>query len=77
MKAPLRYLWDVAVMLDEAVNVIFLAGNPHESISQHAAFSRRDGRRWGCVLCSVLDRISANHCANSIAGVNRAANSEG
>jgi hypothetical protein len=77
MKAAKRYLWDVAVMLDEAVNVIFLAGNPHESISQHAAFSRQDGRRWGCVLCSVLDRISANHCANSIAGVNRAANSEG
>jgi hypothetical protein len=77
MKAVKRYLWDVAVMLDEAVNVIVLAGNPHESISQHAAFSRRDGRRWGCLLCKVLDSIAKDHCANSIEGVNRAANSEG
>lgn len=76
MVAIERYGRNLLVLLDEAVNVVVLWGNPHESISQHAAFSARDGRRWGCVLCRVLDWFQPNHCANAIAGVNRAGNQE-
>ena len=32
------------------------------TISSRAAFARDAGKRWGCVLCKVLDAIQANHC---------------
>lgn len=72
-----RYFWNLVVLLDIAGNVIFLAGNAHETVSQRAAWSRDQGKRWGCVLCRVLDSLSKDHCSRSIVGVNRAANHQG
>ncbi|ALC60108.1 hypothetical protein [Burkholderia pseudomallei] len=60
-----RYLLNFAVLLDEAVNTIF-GGSPNETISERAAKARNAGRRWGCVLCRALDRISRGHCDNAL-----------
>ncbi|MVZ85635.1 hypothetical protein GPZ74_16750 [Burkholderia pseudomallei] len=60
-----RYLLNFAVLLDEAVNTIF-GGSPDETISERAAKARNAGRRWGCVLCRALDRISRGHCDNAL-----------
>ncbi|MCW0132673.1 hypothetical protein [Burkholderia pseudomallei] len=60
-----RYLLNFAVLLDEAVNTIF-GGSPNETLSERAAKARNAGRRWGCVLCRALDRISRGHCDNAL-----------
>lgn len=57
-----RYLANLAVWLDEGANVVLFGGNAHETISERAAVARRDGKRWGCALCAVLDRIVRGHC---------------
>ncbi len=60
-----RYLLNFAGLVEEAVNTIF-GGSPNETISERAAKARNAGRRWGCVLCRALDRISRGHCDNAL-----------
>lgn len=60
-----RYLLNFAVLLDEAVNTI-LGGSPNETISERAAKARNAGRRWGCILCRLLNRINPGHCDNAL-----------
>lgn len=60
-----RYLLNLAVLLDEAANTI-LGGSPNETISERAAKARNAGRRWGCVLCRLLNRINPGHCDNAL-----------
>lgn len=57
--------WNIAKMVDETCNV-GANGQINTTISARAARARNSGRRWGCALCWILDRIQANHCANSI-----------
>lgn len=40
-------------------------GRSNETISSRANRARSEGRRWGCVLCKILDSIDPNHCKNS------------
>ena len=59
-----RY-WRLAVSYDQLANTAF-GGDEDETISSRAEKARRKGRRWGCVLCRVLDWLDKDHCKNSI-----------
>lgn len=76
--APIRYLWGTALILagnhrawncliaeDEAWNVPW-GGKPSMTISARAEYARQRGAKWGCWLCSLLDRIQSNHCKNAV-----------
>ena len=55
----------VAVAIDQLFNAL-AGGDEDETISSRAEKARRKGRRWGCVLCLVLDGLDKDHCKNSI-----------
>lgn len=57
--------WTLAISFDQLVNAAF-GGDEDETISSRAGKAARRGRRWGCVLCRILDRLDANHCEKSI-----------
>ncbi len=69
--ALLRYVWSaafnpakawrIALGVDDLDNVA-LNGRLGQTISSRAAYARRAGRRWGCVLCRFLDGINPGHC---------------
>lgn len=63
-----RYLLNWLILLDQAGNTL-AGGSPNETISERAAKARNAGRRWGCVLCGLLDRVSAGHCDNALTSV--------
>jgi hypothetical protein len=54
------------IALDACAQVVFPYGIPGETISARAGKARRRGRRWGCVLCWMLDLIDTNHCAGAV-----------
>jgi hypothetical protein len=60
-----RYLLNWLILLDQAGNTL-AGGSPNETISERAAKARKTGRRWGCVLCGLLDRINPGHCDNAL-----------
>lgn len=49
---------------DQALNAL-TGGSEDETISSRAARARDRGKRWGCVLCGVLDWLDPNHCSKS------------
>ena len=57
-----RWLWRIVVWLDQGLNVIFLNGDPDETVSSHAGKDARKGERWACVLCKLLDKLDPGHC---------------
>lgn len=63
----------VALALDHLLNVLF-NGRPGQTVSGRAETARRQGRRWGCVLCAMLDWLDDNHCAEALEGDIRRAN---
>lgn len=56
--------WRIAVDLDRAGNRA-ANGGVSETISSRANRARIAGRRWGCVLCKLLDWIERDHCQRS------------
>jgi len=58
-----RY-WRIAKGYDRVGNAA-TGGLDTETVSSRASRARREGRRWGCVLCRVLDWIEKDHCKNS------------
>jgi hypothetical protein len=56
-----QYFMGVAVGLDQLGNAI-LCGDVHWTISARAYIAKVKGKTWGCVLCSLLDKIQKNHC---------------
>lgn len=60
-----RYLLNFLVLLDEAANTI-TGGSPNETISERAAKARNAGRRWGCVLCGLLNKVNPGHCDRAL-----------
>ena len=60
-----RRAWTLAVSYDQLANAAF-GGHEDETISSRAGKSARQGKRWACVLCRLLDRIDPNHCEKSI-----------
>lgn len=57
--------WSVAVANDQALNAA-IGGSEDETVSSRAGKAAQSGRRWGCVLCRVLDWFDKDHCKNSI-----------
>lgn len=55
----------LAVSFDQLANTA-LGGDEDETISSRAAKAARNGKRWGCMLCKLLDRFDHKHCENSI-----------
>lgn len=60
-----RYAWNLLIALDQFANTV-MGGYPDETISSRAAKAARGGRRWGCLLCRMLDRIDRGHCEKNI-----------
>lgn len=60
--------WPVAVANDQALNAALIGrvGSEDETISSRAGKAARAGRRWGCLLCRLLDLIDPGHCARNI-----------
>jgi hypothetical protein len=56
--------WVMAVAHDQLGNAA-MNGNPDETISSRADRARTAGRRWGCIICGLLDRLDPNHCRKS------------
>jgi hypothetical protein len=56
--------WRLAIASDQLANTA-ANGNEDETISSRANRARLEGRRWGCVLCRVLDVFERDHCAKS------------
>lgn len=57
--------FELAKFFDLLGNIAF-NGEPGEYISSRAGKQARQGRRWACVLCRLLDFIDPNHCEKSI-----------
>ncbi|GAB3359101.1 MULTISPECIES: hypothetical protein [Giesbergeria] len=59
-----RRAWKLALSKDQNANAAF-NGSEDETISSRAARARDSNRRWGCILCRLLDAIDHNHCNRS------------
>ena len=57
--------WKLAVAHDQLANTAF-GGDEDETISSRAAKAARGGERWGCVLCTLLDKLDPGHCQRNI-----------
>lgn len=57
--------WHIALMIDQTCNVD-ANGRVDQSISHRAAIAMQAHRRWGCLLCWILDKIQKNHCLDSM-----------
>lgn len=60
--------WPVAVANDQALNAALVGkpGSEDESVSSRAGKAARKGKRWGCLLCRLLDKFDPRHCQNNI-----------
>jgi hypothetical protein len=63
-RGPGRWAFNLAVAIDQLLNAV-LAGDPDETISSRAHKARLKGRRWGCLLCGLLDALDPGHCARA------------
>lgn len=55
----------IALMIDELANVD-VNGQVEQTISTRAARAQLRGRRWGCLLCGILDKLDPGHCARAL-----------
>lgn len=60
--------WPVAVANDQVLNAAMVgrAGSEDETVSSRAGKAARKGKRWGCLLCRLLDKIDPGHCEKHI-----------
>ena len=66
MKKLARYLLNLLILLDEAVNTVLLLGSPHETISSRLGKLQDRGNPVACKLCAWLDKIfGKDHCKRS------------
>lgn len=72
--ALLRYIYAVFTTPDKALRIavgfdqlanVALNGSEDETISSRAWRAQLEGKRWGCVLCKLLDRLEKDHCRKS------------
>lgn len=56
---------NIALMVDQTVNV-GANGQVDTTISGRAGRAMLRGKKWGCILCKVLDMIVKNHCLNAV-----------
>lgn len=53
--------WTIAKGYDRVGNAS-TGGDDGEYLSARAQRVRKEGRRWGCVLCRLLDKVDPGHC---------------
>jgi hypothetical protein len=53
--------WTLAIAHDQLANAA-TGGSEDETISSRANRASLKGRRWGCLLCRLLDHIDKDHC---------------
>jgi hypothetical protein len=58
----MRYLFNLAIAIDQMVNTL-LGGDPDETLSSRCGKSRCRFCKW---LCAVMERFDYRHCAESI-----------
>ena len=61
-----KYLLNLFVLVSQAINVIFLAGHPDQTVSARA-FENRYNKVWG-VVYTVINKTfywQSNHCLTS------------
>lgn len=63
---PQRWALNVLKVGDVAFNVILLCDSRVQTLSRRAGLARNAGKRWGCVLCRVLDWFKAKHCDSAV-----------
>lgn len=56
--------WRIAIGYDQLANVA-TNGHEDETISSRAARAKDNGKKWGCILCRLLDFVDENHCDES------------
>jgi hypothetical protein len=56
--------WCIAIAFDQLGNAVS-GGSEDETISSRAERERKEGRKWACVLCHVLDWLEKDHCKGS------------
>ena len=63
-----KYLWNILIWIDQGFNVVFLAGDPDETISSRMGKLVRSGKCPFCYwICThFLHKIDPNHCKKSI-----------
>lgn len=63
-----RRAWPVAVANDQALNAALVGkpGSEDETVSSRAGKAARAGKRWGCILCRLLDAVDPGHCDRNI-----------
>lgn len=49
-----------------AVNVVLLCDRHVQTLSRRAGLARNKGRKWGCVLCRVLEWFAPKHCDRAV-----------
>lgn len=59
------YTINLLVAIDQFINAVF-GGLPDETISSRAAKAELNGKKWGCVLCKILNKFDKDHCAKNI-----------
>ncbi|MDD5175758.1 MAG: hypothetical protein PHQ05_04975 [Sterolibacterium sp.] len=60
--------WPVAVANDQAFNAALVGkpGSEDETISSTAGKAQRRRKRWGCILCRLIDLVDPGHCDRNI-----------
>lgn len=56
-----QYLINNAISLDYLLNTL-TGGAESETLTKRAARAQSQGRKWGCVLCRLLERVDKGHC---------------
>jgi hypothetical protein len=65
LSGSLRF-WRILVGIDCAASATF-GGSGKNTISLRAGLAARKGKRWGCLLCRLLDKAQPGHCESAIA----------
>jgi hypothetical protein len=53
--------WTIAKGFDRVGNAS-TGGDDSEYMSARAQRVRKEGRRWACILCRLLDKVDPGHC---------------
>lgn len=67
-----RVLEELGKLADVDANVVVGCDPKVETFSRRAGLARDAGKRWGCIVCAVLDWVwlkivgVRDHCTNSV-----------
>lgn len=45
---------------------VFFRGLAGSTISARAYTARKNGKRWGCILCGLLEKFWTDHCRKAV-----------